>query len=388
VAGAVLIIFFNQAKMVFQKSHQLGFDDRLFMLFGIPIIGFMMPPVFFGRPMEWSSIFAIQVGVAIFYTTLYWVTCRHFWIKATTKFPEYHQNQKRMIWLGVSCLGFIFLFCNTLHFCIEPYMGLPWHSIPTARQVNVASFTAFGVIAGLYESIRYFNLWKKTSLEKEQLEKENLQSQLAGLKSQVNPHFLFNSLNTLVHLIPENPDSAVKFVQKLSKVYRYILEMRDASTTPLSTELEFLNAYIFLLKERFGDNLHVEIAKAICLDKIHQIIQPLSDKETPNCSSTICEKHILPLSLQILFENAIKHNIISAQRPLTITVSIENNERLIVKNNLQRKNQIQEGTGVGLQNIRNRYQLICQKDVDIIVTQTSFIVSLPLLSIENQPVNS
>ena len=94
----------------------------------------------------------------------------------------------------------------------------------------------------------------------------------------------------------------------------------------------------------------------------------------------------MPLSLQILFENAIKHNIISAQRPLFISVFIENNERLIVKNNLQRKNQVQEGTGVGLQNIQNRYQLISQKDVDIIVTKDSFIVSLPLLKIENQSI--
>jgi LytS/YehU family sensor histidine kinase len=230
----------------------------------------------------------------------------------------------------------------------------------------------FGVIAGIYESMRYFNLWKKTSLEKEQLEKQNLESQLAGLKSQVNPHFLFNSLNTLVHLIPENPDSAVKFVQKLSKVYRYILEMRDASTTPLSTELEFLNAYVFLLKERFGDNLHVDIDDAICKDTLL------------TTENGVCEKHVVPLSLQILFENAIKHNIISTQRPLTISVSIENKERLIVKNNLQRKNQVQEGTGVGLENIRNRYQLVSQKDVDIIVTKESFIVSLPLLKIENQ----
>jgi sensor histidine kinase YesM len=306
------------------------------------------------------------------YTAAYWAVCRQVFIKATIKFPEYYQTKKRVVWIGGLCIGIILSLCNVLHFCIEPYLGLDFHQIPTTAQINAASFMTFGVIGGIYESMRYFNLWKKTSLEKEQLEKQNLESQLAGLKSQVNPHFLFNSLNTLVHLIPENPDSAVKFVQKLSKVYRYILEMRDASTTPLSTELEFLNAYVFLLKERFGENLHVDIDNAICKDTLL------------TTENGVCEKHVVPLSLQILFENAIKHNIISTQRPLTISVSIENKERLIVKNNLQRKNQVQEGTGVGLENIRNRYQLVSQKDVDIIVTKESFIVSLPLLKIENQ----
>jgi two-component system, LytTR family, sensor kinase len=366
--------------MANQKSYPYGFDDRWLMLFGIPIIGFLIPPIFFGKPINFESRFWTNAGFSMFYTLIYWIICRYFLIKATIKFPEYHQNKKRVMWIGSLCIAFIFSFCNILHFCIEPYLGIDFHDIPTVPQINAASLMTFGIIAGIYESMRYFILWKNTSLEKEQLQRENLQSQLAGLKNQVNPHFLFNSLNTLVHLIPENPDSAIKFVQKLSKVYRYILEMRDAATTPLSIELEFLKAYIFLLKERFGDNLQVDLT---AIEMITSHIDRVTSNQPINTSS-LCEKHIIPLSLQIVFENAIKHNIISAQRPLTITVSIENNERLIVKNNLQRKNQIQEGTGVGLQNIRNRYQLVSQKDIDIIVTKESFIVSLPLFKIENQ----
>lgn len=358
--------------MAHQKILPYGFDDRWLMLFGIPIIGFLLPPIFFDTSIGFDGYYFRKAFVSMLYTAAYWAVCRQVFIKATIKFPEYYQTKKRVVWIGGLCIGIILSLCNVLHFCIEPYLGLDFHQMPTTAQINAASFMTFGVIGGIYESMRYFNLWKKTSLEKEQLERQNLESQLAGLKSQVNPHFLFNSLNTLVHLIPENPDSAVKFVQKLSKVYRYILEMRDASTTPLSTELEFLNAYVFLLKERFGDNLHVDIDDAICKDTLL------------TTENGVCEKHVVPLSLQILFENAIKHNIISTQRPLTISVSIENKERLIVKNNLQRKNQVQEGTGVGLENIRNRYQLVSQKDVDIIVTKESFIVSLPLLKIENQ----
>ncbi len=364
--------------MANQKSYPYGFDDRWLMLNGIPIIGFLLPPIFFDTPVSFDTFYLLKAIVSMAYTLVYWIVCRYVFIKATLKFPEYFQNKQRLIWIGSLCIGIILLLCNVLHICIEPYIGLPFERQPTLPQVNAASFMTLGIIGGIYESVRNYELWKKTSLEKEQLQRENLQSQLAGLKSQVNPHFLFNSLNTLVHLIPENPDSAVKFVQKLSKVYRYILEMRDTETTPLSTELEFLNAYVFLLKERFGDNLHVIIDDDVCKDNI--------DGVTPShpVNTDVCEKHIIPLSLQILFENAIKHNVISAQRPLTISVSIENNEHLIIRNNLQRKNQVQEGTGVGLQNIRNRYQLVSQKEVDIIVTKESFIVSLPLLNIENQ----
>ena len=359
--------------MVNQKSYPYGFDDRWLMLFGIPIIGFLLPPIFFDTPVSFDKFYFLKSGVSMIYTIVYWIVCRFVFIKATLKFPEYYQNKQRLIWIGSFCIVIILTLCNFLHFCIEPYLNIDFHETPTGMQINAASFMTFGIIAGIYESVRNYELWKKTSLEKEQLQRENLQSQLAGLKSQVNPHFLFNSLNTLVHLIPESPDSAVKFVQKLSKVYRYILEMRDTATTPLSTELEFLNAYVFLLKERFGDNLYVDIDDDVCKDVL---------------TEGVCEKHIIPLSLQILFENAIKHNVISAQRPLTISVSIENNEHLIIRNNLQRKNQVQEGTGVGLQNIRNRYQLVSQKEVDIIVTKESFIVSLPLLNIENQLVTN
>ena len=123
---------------------------------------------------------------------------------------------------------------------------------------------------------------------------------------------------------------------------------------------------MFLLKERFGDNISVKI--------------------TPNTEG-VYDREMVPLSLQILFENAIKHNIISTAQPLLIEVLIEN-ERLIVKNNLQRKNQVQEGTGVGLQNIKNRYRLICNKEVDIIVTQQSFMVALPLLKATIETIKS
>jgi two-component system, LytTR family, sensor kinase len=336
----------------------LGVNDLWFRLIGIPLVGAFIPLIFFHQTFG-THDYWVNLCFAMFYTTLYWHICRYFFIKGNAKYPDIKDNFVRLTWILGLCLFFIFSVCNTIHFCIEPYVGISYRKLPKISYINAASFVSFLVIAGMYESMRYLSLLKKTLVEKEQLERENVVSQLEGLKNQVNPHFLFNSLNTLIHIIPENPDTAVRFVQKLSKVYRYILEIRDTNTTPLSNEIEFLKAYIFLLKERFGENLHIHIHDMQGME----------------------ERHIAPLSLQILFENAIKHNIISSEKPLMIDLFIEG-DKLIVKNNLQRKNQVQEGTGVGLENIKNRYQLVSKKDVDIIVTSQSFMVALPLLDID------
>jgi two-component system, LytTR family, sensor kinase len=336
----------------------LGVNDLWFRFMGIPIVGAFIPLVFFNQ-MFGTKGYWINLCFSIFYTTLYWHICRYFFIKGNAKFPDIKDNKVRLSWILGLCFAFIFTICNLVHFCIEPYFSIPIKEVPKILQINAASFVSFLVIASMYESMRYLYLLKKTLVEKERLERENVVSQLEGLKNQVNPHFLFNSLNTLIHIIPDHPDTAVRFVQKLSKVYRYILEIRDTNTTPLSNELEFLKAYIFLLKERFGENLHVNIHNMEGME----------------------ERHIAPLSLQILFENAIKHNIISSEKTLIIDLFIEG-EKLIVKNNLQRKNQVQEGTGVGLENIKNRYQLISKKDVAVIITAQSFMVALPLLDID------
>jgi two-component system, LytTR family, sensor kinase len=340
---------------MFAKKHPvLGYDDLKFRLIGIPIVSLLVPLIFFGEnfgsPIYWTSFY-----FSTFYTILYWHICRYFFIVGNTKFPDIADNKKRLVWILLRCFLTIIILCNLCHTIIEPFM-LYNHIMPKLFKINAASLVSFFLIAGIYESMRYMSLWEKALTEKEVLQRENVVSQLEGLKNQVNPHFLFNSLNTLVNIIPENPDSAVKFVQKLSKVYRYILEIRDTETTPLSSELDFLNAYIYLLKERFGDNLQIHIASM----------------------DSHLDKQIVPLSLQILFENAIKHNIISAQRPLSIEVFMEG-DNLIVKNIMQRKNQVQEGTGVGLQNIKNRYQLVSNKTVVTIVTPQSFMVSLPLM---------
>jgi LytS/YehU family sensor histidine kinase len=220
----------------------------------------------------------------------------------------------------------------------------------------VATLLMSSLVIAIYEAISFYLQLQQAEAEKSELERQNVLSQLEGLRSQVNPHFLFNSLNTLIYLIPEDSDKAVRFVQQLSKVYRYVLESRDAKLIPLSEEIDFLNSYIFLQKERFGDNLQVQL------------------RDIPDQSNF----GIVPLSLQLLFENAIKHNIVSVEKPLLIEVFAEQ-DHLVIRNNLQRKNQVMDSTSVGLQNIIDRYKLLTDRVVNIIISDKYFTVALPIV---------
>ena len=189
------------------------------------------------------------------------------------------------------------------------------------------------------------------------LQKENLQSQFDVLKQQVNPHFLFNSLNVLTSLIKLEPDLAEKFSEQLSKVYRYVLENKDNELVDLNTELNFLDAYIFLLNIRFVDKLNVNL----------------------NIPEKNRNDQIIPLAMQLLIENAIKHNVMSKSNPLVIDIFIDDNNYLNVINNLQERPSQIASTGVGLKNILNRYQLLKLTIPTFKKTENQFVAKIQLV---------
>lgn len=189
------------------------------------------------------------------------------------------------------------------------------------------------------------------------LQKENLQSQFDVLKQQVNPHFLFNSLNVLTSLIRLEPELAEKFTEHLSKVYRYVLENKDNELVKLTTELDFLDAYIFLLNIRFMGKVAIHIN--------------ISD-DMKNCL-------VIPLAMQLLIENAIKHNAMSKKSPLVIDVFVDDNHFLNIINNLQEREAHMASTGVGLKNIQNRYLLLNNTAPEFEKTSTHFIARIPLI---------
>jgi len=192
------------------------------------------------------------------------------------------------------------------------------------------------------------------------VQKENLQSQFEVLKQQVNPHFLFNSLNVLTSLIKIDPDLAESFTERLSKVYRYVLENKEKDVVSLSTELEFLNAYLFLLEIRFMNKIVIEI----------------------NIDKSYYDFQILPIAIQLLIENAIKHNTFSKIKPLKIELFVDRQQRLNIINNLNTRETKFASTGVGLENIRRRYALVSDQSPEFTKTKNQFIARLPLLKPE------
>lgn len=193
--------------------------------------------------------------------------------------------------------------------------------------------------------------------EREEREKGVAQAQFESLKNQVNPHFLFNSLNVLSSLVHIDADLSEQFIDQLARSYRYLLEQKDKELVPLKTEVDFIHAFAFLLKIRFEEKLKINISL---------------DSHTMNY-------HVAPLTLQLLIENAVKHNIISAETPLVIDVFSENDTYLVVKNNLQlRENQL-PSTGVGQKNIKSRYQLFAPTEVIFSEEDNYYIAKIPFV---------
>ncbi len=336
-----------------------GFNDRLLILVGWPLASMLISLMLFGDSYaqgDWQFLSAC-IPMSLVYTGVYWFALRWMYKQVKLRYPSFRDISKRLV--------IVFVAFNVIHFTVDLALKELFHILLTDnnREPNpilayISSLIMAALVITLYEATSFYVQLQRAVSEKAELERQNVESQLEGLRNQVNPHFLFNSLNTLIYLIPEDSAKAVRFVQQLSKVYRYVLESRDSKLIPLSEELEFLKSYVFLLKERFGDNLEVEIRD---LDR---------KKETA----------IVPLTLQMLFENAIKHNVISTGKPLHIEVFSENGH-LVVRNNLQKKNQVMDSTGVGLQNIKDRYRMLTNKEVEVIASQQYYTVALPVIEV-------
>ena len=203
--------------------------------------------------------------------------------------------------------------------------------------------------------------WRDATRREEALKREQLNSQYLSLKNQLQPHFLFNSLSALTTLVHQDPDKATSFIQQLSSMYRYILEYSEEKVVPLDEEITFLKSYFFLMQIRFGNNLHVTL-------------------NVPQHSHWM----VAPLTLQLLAENAIKHNEVSAAYPLSIELFVDEQAHTLTMTNPIRLRQIpRESTGVGLSNIRARYQMISDREVEIDQQDGVFKVTLPLLSFQS-----
>jgi LytS/YehU family sensor histidine kinase len=226
------------------------------------------------------------------------------------------------------------------------------------REMLILNFMANIVSVGVYECIHSVTEWKVNMQEKEQLRKVNLQSQFESLKNQVSPHFLFNSLNSLSSLISRDSHKAEQYVGELSNVYQYLLQTNHHDLTTVASELAFIGSYFHLLTIRFGAAISLEV----------------------NVSDALLSRQLPPLTLQLLVENAVKHNVVRISKPLKIEILSLEDGRLLVRNNLQRKNTPVASNHVGLSNIAAKYRLLAAQEIEVADTDGFFSVRVPLLA--------
>jgi len=227
-----------------------------------------------------------------------------------------------------------------------------WYTIFAVNLLMVLSVILF--IFGFH----FFRRWKEQKVLAAELEKEKALVQYDNLKNQLNPHFLFNTLSSLNSLIFENPQLASEFLQQLSKVYRYVLENKEKNLVSVDTEIKFVKHYVQLLKARFEQGLEV----------------------TYEVNESDLSKGITPVTLQILIENAMKHNTTQKSAPLDIRIFCESNF-LVVQNNIQKKQVIEDSNGQGLENLKNLYHYLSETPVTVEESANTFTVKIPLLEI-------
>ncbi len=204
---------------------------------------------------------------------------------------------------------------------------------------------------------QFFNQWKLSLVEVERYKKESLEAQLEVLKGQINPHFLFNNLSVLSSLVYIDQDKAVEFINQFSKVYRYVIESNNKELVTLSTEMEFIQSYIFLLNIRFGKNINFNI----------------------NVNQSYNNYLVPPMALEIILENTIKHNEASNEKPLFVEINTSVQNYLTISNNLQLRHDVEPGTKLGLNNIKKRYHHYTDQPVIIKKSDDFFTVQIPLL---------
>lgn len=275
-------------------------------------------------------------------------------------FKDNRFNRKRIIIGGIASfmvsMIVIFLMRIVEDVIIEKKSLNEFLSAENPSNYIVAMVITLIITLGIH-AFYFYKAYQENKVKEQKVIAGNASAQFESLKNQIDPHFLFNSLNVLSSLIEENPENAQKFTTSLSKIYRYVLEQKDKELVSIQEELAFAKTYMNLLKMRFENSITYELPQNF-------------DNE---------EAKVVPLSLQLLLENCIKHNVVSESKPLHIKIYIENNF-LVVENNLQKKEVLSDRKGVGLQNIVSRYAILTKRNVLVEELQTSFKVLLPILT--------
>ncbi|KIA84621.1 histidine kinase [Kaistella solincola] len=279
------------------------------------------------------------------------------------KFSWVEDTKTRLIWGIISTLVInviLVLFCNYVNFILIQKENPNEFFAGKMGFFNWIILNITLLVSAILHAREFMDAWKRSTRQEvvqQKLIAKSANAQFESLKNQLDPHFLFNSLNVLSSLIDENPEQAQNFTASMSKIYRYVLEQKDKELVTVQEEIDFARIYCDLLKTRFEDSVSFEF----------------------NVSSRDLKFYVVPLSLQLLLENCIKHNFATSGKPLHIKIFAEENH-LIIENNLQQREQVKEAAGIGLANIVQRYSLLTKKNVFIEKSPTFFKVKIPLLT--------
>lgn len=335
-------------------------DKWIFIVF-MPVFFMTINALFFGTVYftDITLFFLASLITGILFS-LSWIFLTWIAVTLRNRFPKDNEIIKR---LGISILLFVIITALTTTLVYSIYVGGILSYIPDSVGFRWALFTGAIVnifVTLLHEGVAGFEKWKATLTETDALKKEYLQSRLLGLKSQVNPHFLFNSLNSLSSLICEDPQQAEIFLDEMSKVYRYLLKNSDEQLITLGTELGFVQSYFYLLKSRHREG--------VCLSV-----------EVPE---EHMQKLIPPFTMQILLETTFNTNVISKDQPLQVDISVTDRGWLQIKNNAQRKINEDPAERLGLQNMSKKFRLLCNKHIIIKENEELRVIQVPLINEE------
>lgn len=307
----------------------------------------------FGHAWRWAAVYTPYVIVI-------WESLRYVILHERKKMPGLRNVRPRI--LRIVFKTFIITAVISL---LTDWYSLEMHVFKSMTNWDHFFFMGLNlmcsaIIIGIYEGIYYLGEWQRSFAEAEELKKINIVTQLDSLKGQINPHFLFNSLNTLSSLIMHEPERAEKFVEEMSMVYRYLLRNNDqeAGLSRLSDELDFLQSYIHMLKTRFDEGLQI----------------------TMDIDPELMDNYIPSLVLQLLVENAVKHNVVAVRKPLHIKIVTDADGNLHVTNNLQKRFHAVLSEKKGLSNLITRYKLLNQAGLKIVETDDEFKVCIPLMT--------
>lgn len=311
-----------------------------------------------------DSLFQFSINRYYLYTIillmvfLLWESNRFLFSLLQRSQLQFHKKFNVLIVFFLLSLLHVVIISGATSYLVPSWLEIETQEGVTQFRLGLAFCFRINLFLHTIHAIIYYNTrLKDTVLEAEKLKTLSAESQFEALRNQVHPHFLFNSFNVLSGLVHKNPSLASEFIQQLARVYRYLLYHQQDKLVSLGTELDFLDSYIFLLRIRFGDAI-----------EINNLIDEASREKY----------NIPPTSVQLLVENAVKHNKISKKNQLHINI-FEENTFLVVRNNLQRKNQDHSSLGMGLNNIRLRYRHLIHKEIIVEENEQYFTVQLPLI---------